>query len=323
MPAVLYNVDLPCSACGRLTHTQDLQAVDHNGMYCANCYARCFFTCDECGTQQHSYDRVHHPGTGQSLCYPCDERISTWNATPLLSNGTRTELRSARRFGIELETERCNGYRKLRGKIVYGAKYDGSISGMEFVSPILQGDKGLWATRGFCTRAKHRGFRVDDDCGFHLHFDVTGNTSLQQRHIAAAYAYTYNFWTSLVQEYRSVDCRWCKELSWHGDEMQNIHHNFSRFCQQQTRYTWFNVNALTQHGTFEVRLHEGTLDSRRICNWVKAHLRFADFVQDMKFSAIRNMFYDVPWEQMHKAVTNTWNDTRLRRYFRKVSFSYA
>jgi hypothetical protein len=289
---------------------------------CSDCYDRAFFACDECGTLHYRYNQVRHPDTGQSICYECDERISTWDATPLLSDSGITELRSNRRFGIELETDRCNGYRKLQGKTIYGAKYDGSISGMEFVSPILQGDKGLWATRGFCTRAKHRGFRIDSDCGFHLHFDVSGNTNLQRRHIAAAYAYTYHFWTALVQEFRSVDCRWCQELSWRGEEMRDMC-NFERFCNNQGRYQWFNVNSLQRHGTFEVRLHEGTLDSRRICNWVKAHLRFADYVQDMKFSAIRSMFYDGPWEQTRKAVMNTWNDPRLSLYFRKVALSYA
>jgi hypothetical protein len=94
-------------------------------------------------------------------------------------------------------------------------------------------------------------------------------------------------------------------------------HNFPRFARNQERYSWFNVYALSCHGTFEIRLHEGTLDSKRITSWVKAHLRFADFVQDMKFRQIRAMFKvaDVP---MAKAVTATWNDPALRRYYKKT-----
>jgi hypothetical protein len=192
---------------------------------------------------------------------------------------------------------------------------------MEFVSPILRGDQGLHMTRGFCTRAKHMGFDVDGDCGYHLHFDVSENTELQRRHISAAYAYTYPFWCRFVNSYRANDCTYCGVQSWSGDQMETTY-RFDRFANRTERYTWFNIYSLGTHGTFEIRLHEGTLDSRRICNWAKAHTRFADFVQDMKFFQIRNMF-NVGERAMWRAVTNTWNDPALRRYFRRVAMQVA
>jgi hypothetical protein len=243
-----------------------------------------------------------------SMCYNCHYQQACWETEPIVFDGKITELKSSRRFGIELET---------RGKTAYGSKYDGSISGMEFISPILQGDKGLWATRGFCTRAKHMGFTIDSDCGYHLHIDVSGNTALQQRHIASAYAYTEGFWHSLVASYRAYDSSYCRPLDWPGDLMVTTY-NFSRFCDNQDRYVWFNVHSLEKHGTFEIRLHEGTLDSKRITSWVKANLRFADFVQDMKFREIAAMF-NVPQKHMTRAVANTWDDPALCRYFKKVA----
>jgi len=240
-----------------------------------------------------------------------------WEAEPITFDEKITELKSSRRFGIELETEECPNHTALRGKTVYGSKYDGSISGMEFVSPILQGDKGLWATRGFCTRARHMGFTVDSDCGFHLHIDVSNNTNLQRRHIAMAYAYTQSFWHSLVASYRAYDSSYCRPLDWNGECMVTTY-NMPRFCDNQERYIWFNVHSLESHGTFEIRLHEGTLDSKRICNWVKIHLRFADFVQDLKFRQIAAMF-NVNGNQMAKAVMDTWCDPALRRYFQRVA----
>jgi hypothetical protein len=296
---------------------------------CTACVAGYCFTCSVCNNLFHNYDRadcdefdeprvVAH---GTSLCYRCYERMATWKSTDVVFNGDIGELKSTRRFGIELETASCDEYRSLRDKTVYGAKHDGSISGMEFVSPILQGDQGLRATRGFCTRAKHKGFTVDSDCGYHLHIDVSSNTPIEQRHIAYAYGYTRPFWARLVDSYRANDCNWCGSTGWEPQRMVTCYH-FDRFAGNQNRYTWFNIAALARFGTFEIRLHEGTIDSRTICNWVKAHLRFADFVQGMRFSQIAAMF-NVPDRAMWRAVTNTWNDPALRRYYRRVSRANA
>ena len=301
-----------CNECGRLT---DTTRTMRGYAYCESCYNTRTFVCPECGERFHICDREG------GMCYRCHERSSVWDANQKPFDGKTEELRSARRFGIELETSACGEYRKLRGKTVYGAKYDGSISGMEFVSPILQGDAGLWATRGFCTRAKHMGFRVNGDCGYHLHIDVSENTDLQRRHIASAYAYTERFWRRLVNSYRANDCSWCGRLPWTGETMVTTY-NFSRFCDRQNRYMWFNIQSLERHGTFEIRLHEGTLASKVICNWVKAHLRFADFVQDMKFRQIADMF-NVPERKMWRAVTNTWNDPALRQYYRLIARANA
>lgn len=301
--ATVYCSECQRQVCGPLHNIRGYEL-------CNNCYVRSnCFVCDECGGEFLGYDRCG------SICYSCHHRLACWDTTPLQYDGKIRELKSNRRFGIELETSRCPEHHKLRKHTTYGSKFDGSIGGMEFISPILQGDRGLWATRGFCTRAKNKGFEVDSDCGYHLHIDVSDNTNIQRRHIACAYAYTESFWHSLVNNYRAYDCSYCRALRWEGDSMVTAY-NFERFCDSQDRYQWFNVYSLGYHGTFEIRLHEGTLDSRLICNWVKAHLRFADFVQDMKFRQIKAMFH-VPIAAMKQAVMNTWNDPALSKFYTK------
>ena len=308
MPAIAVH----CIRCGRSCNSTSPSYIAVR--LCPDCYiAGEYFQCENCHNYYSGYDR----SSDENLCRICHHNMTCWDAVPIVWDGNTTELKSSRRFGIELETSECPRHSSLRGKIVYGSKYDCSVSGMEFVSPILQGDRGLWATRGFCTRAKHKGFKVDSDCGFHLHIDVSNNTDLQRRHIACAYAYTQSFWHKLVNQYRAYDCEYCHRLAWCGSDMVTAY-NFQRFCSDQSRYMWFNVYSLQRHGTFEIRLHEGTLDSKRITSWVKAHLRFADFVQDLKFRQIETMFC-VSERQMWQNVTNTWNDLTLARYFRRVA----
>jgi hypothetical protein len=305
-----------CRRCNNLCNANDSRYLAVG--YCPDCYSYGdYFQCEHCHNHFSGYDR----GASENVCYNCHHAIVCWDATPVVWDGKTTELKSSRRFGIELETSECPSHTRLRGKTAYGSKFDCSVSGMEFVSPILQGDRGLWTTRGFCTRAKHKGFKVDSDCGFHLHLDVSNNTDLQRRHIACAYAHTQAFWHKLVNQYRAHDCDYCHSLDWGGPDMVTAY-NFQRFCRNQPRYSWFNVYAFDQHGTFEIRLHEGTLDSKRICNWTKAHLRFADFVQDLKFRQIETMFC-VSERQMWQNVTHTWADPTLSRYFRRVALDLA
>jgi len=244
----------------------------------------------------------------------------TWRCGSDIVCSVAHEMRSLRRFGVELETSRCFRASRLERKTVYGAKRDGSIDGLEFVSPILQGDAGLRATRGFCTRARHARFAVDASCGMHIHLDVSDNDQLQRRHIAAAYAVTQDLWSSLV-DCRRLHNSYCRPLTWNYQDMSECRH-FTDFCADASRYHWFNVAAADKFGTFEIRNHEGTLDGVRVCNWIKAHARFFDAVVDMKFHDIKARFTGTR-AQVWRAVTDTWSDPALRRYWRKVKLQHA
>lgn len=244
----------------------------------------------------------------------------TWRCGSNIVCSEAREMRSLRRFGVELETSRCFRASRLALKTVYGAKHDGSIDGLEFVSPILQGDAGLRATRGFCTRARHARFAVDSNCGMHIHLDVSGEDALQRRHIAAAYAATQGLWCSLVSP-RRLHNTYCGPIPWNFQDMVACR-DFQDRCEETSRYYWFNIAAAEKYRTFEIRNHEGTLDGVRVCNWIKAHARFFDAVADMKFHEIKVRFTGTQ-AQVWRAVTDTWNDPALRRYWRKVKISHA
>lgn len=230
--------------------------------YCPNCARSQLHTCPSCL-------RLLYRG---DLCSQCRPReAATWHPAPVACG-------SGRCFGIELETSSCNGYRSLRGQTCFGAKHDSSISGMEFVSPVLCGDRGLTEVTTFCKNAKDLGFTVDGDCGYHLHIDMRETSTDQRKAIAYAYRLTYPFWASFVNSFRANDCRYCKAPSYRGDEL--LRDDFDYFCRCSDRYEFVNLAAYRTHKTFEIRGHQGTLNPVEILNWIEAHLRFVEAVEN-------------------------------------------
>lgn len=240
---------------------------------CASCFAEHFSHCVNCGAVCYQ---------GNSLCEECYDRNRRWAATEMTGPSTTKRTKTNRCFGIELETDQCDNYQALKGKTIFGAKEDGSIDGMEFVSPILWGDRGLAEIRKFCRLAKQ--FEVSRDCGYHLHIDMRDTTTQQRRAIAFAYSLTLEAWKHLVAKHRWGNT-YCADPDYTADDILNVF-DFDRLCRNQCRYAFINIAAYDSHKTFEIRGYQGTLNATEICNWIKAHLLFVEYVKDRSFVAI-------------------------------------
>ena len=279
-------------------------------MYCQRCFSSRYFLCADCGNVA-SRDDTQRNDRGQPICYDCWSAISRWRETEFHSSAnTFIKTHSERCFGVELETADCPNHIRLRGHTCFGAKEDGSISGLEFISPILQGDKGLAEIRKFCRLAHQNHFEVDDECGFHVHIDLRESTSLQRRHLAYAYRLTIELWQKLVDPDRLRNC-FCRPPDYEAETVLNAA-SFDTFARHLTRYEFINWRAWGSHKTVEIRGYQGTLRGPEICNWIVAHLRFVDFVKDKTFARIRNMFRD---ERRAKRTMRQILGPRLARYY--------
>jgi hypothetical protein len=191
---------------------------------------------------------------------------------------------SCRKFGVELETDSCDDYQSLDGGF-WGAKHDGSINGKEFYSGILYGDDGLVACRDICKFARRHGWEVDRHCGYHAHFDMSEESDDSLKAIACAYMLTYEVWCKFVDHSR-LENGYCRKHTGNIPDLFSAH-SFTYFANSQGR-EWINFRAYTKHTTFEVRLHEGTLDASAVCNWVKAHATFMDWASEAGWARVRN-----------------------------------
>jgi hypothetical protein len=260
-------------------------------------------------------------GNTYRACDTCWNHTSTWAENECFSppHVSYDIIGSRRRFGVELETSRCPNYRTIHNNTIFGAKYDGSISGMEFVSPVLYGDEGLQEVIKICAIGRKLGWQTNSDCGLHIHCDMTGEGTDTCKRVAYAYTLTYPMWQTFVTQYRAYDCRYCESLNLLLEEIEDSD-NWSLQCRNMSRYYGINFASLYRHGTYEIRLHQGSLNGRSISAWIRLHLRFIDAVRELSsYTQIKEVFghtLDSNWVALKKIL----NDSYLSRYYgrRKV-----
>lgn len=326
--------DSYCDRCYNLTHTEceGCSEYFHNsnltsemGDYCVPCFDERFFHCDVC-TNTLARDDVY-VDDGQVLCESCHDNNEEWEPGRWSGCSEYDKVGSSRRFGIELESSECDGYADWARFDNWGAKKDGSIDGMEFVSPPLYGNDGYDSVIEFCRIANKNGVRVDRDCGYHLHIDLSDTNKHQRKAIALAYHYTRNVWALFVDpsrrdiNYARYHCEgqyaremfkgkyWDrKDIIW-GDDHPNV----------SERYLWCNWRSFAKHKTVEIRSHEATFDGRAVINWARAHTKFVDHVRVLTIGQIGRKFGNEENDIIMKELRHTWNDDSLWEFYRTKS----
>jgi len=251
-------------------------------------------------------------------CENCYGRADTWKVQPWSGRATSFKrVGSERRFGVEIETEGCDGYRSLHGATEWGCVYECSTPGKEFISPILQGDAGFNEIYDFCQIAEDKDWTVDRSCGLHVHLDLSNDSTEECLHIAYAYRRTYPMWKKFVSANRSRNSM-CGSPQYTCDDIRTFEH-VEDFAEERDRFEFVNWRAYIRHRSFEVRIYFGTLNAREICNWIALHARFMDAVKALTYDEIDGLFGHISrkhWEGVCTAI----DDTNLLDYWcRKAS----
>ena len=230
-----------------------------------------------------------------------------------------TEAGSARCYGIELETDECDGYEDLKDSGAWGAKDDPTVNGKEFYSAILSGDAGLDAVRTWAKLADRNRWYASDDAGYHLHIDMRNESDDSLYAIAYAYRATQEVWLKFADKCRSSGsyarkCNWdCADVTASADSR-----SFASWSCKNSRYMWFNTCSYGKFTTFEIRLHEGTCDGDAVINWVKAHTRFADWASSKGLKGVREALTGMNNAEMFDLIAReAWQDDELRDYYAK------
>jgi hypothetical protein len=209
-----------------------------------------------------------------------------------------------RKYGVEIETSTCPNHSDYDSQGNWETKADGSISGLEFASVVLSGYAGFAAIRDICEYAEENSWDVDDECGLHVHFDMRDECDDSRKAIACAYLMTYEVWCRFVDPNRigglycgasKTTCAKVYGAKW-----------FDEFAENQHRYEWINFQAFNKHRTLEVRIHEGTLDANRICNWIKAHAVFIDWASSVGWAKVRNTFLCMDTNEKADFIAQLW-----------------
>jgi hypothetical protein len=188
--------------------------------------------------------------------------------------------RAMRNKGLDCRMEDYNHTTRTWWKIVP----DGSVSGGgELVSPPLKGRDGKKQIKLACEALKEVGARVDSRCGLHVHIDVNGSAFNKEQviNIPKIYERYENFLDKLMpRSRRSVNNTYCRTLKGYTHEVnqyvewrteQDGNYTVAQIAERAlgTRYKKVNLFSYVKYGTVEFRHHSGTIEFRKIMNWIR------------------------------------------------------
>lgn len=185
-----------------------------------------------------------------------------------------------RKFGVEIECGfqgGTSGVRRLFGFEAYAYMNDDGWSigadgsGVELRTPPLQGKKGFDAVRDAMERLKAHGAFVTRADGLHVHHDAPEFVNSPKKCLQLLKTWKNNERAirQLVAPNR-VHNSSCP--GWGVGSILELEqiadHNLPQdglVCDRND----LNLLALEEHGTIEIRLHEGTLDADAAIAWIK------------------------------------------------------
>lgn len=202
------------------------------------------------------------------------------------------------RVGIEIEVEGYEGRRRDRfiqrpGVIpndnenldLWRIVNDGSLrnGGAEFVSIPVAGVNITQALEQFDTFIEDKDLTISERAGVHVHLDMTDATLKQLRNFLVVYTIYEKDIFNYVDEDR-MNNPYCVPIT-ESLELQDLLSSFSgsdrnihSAVNRWPKYSALNCAALLRYGTLEFRMHEATLDTARMLEFINLILSMKRFV---------------------------------------------
>ena len=252
-----------------------------------------------------------------------------WDSTGITSDTMFTETYGMPyTFGVEMET--CDGYLDYTSKYNLKCVDDGSIEAQEYVTGILQGNKGMIELDNICQALSSHCY-VDKTCGVHVHI---GGANFNRRFAILSIMLGQMMQTQLfrIQPKSRRTNTYCKEIPEKYRDLRTINKKEFPFtykrmlrllseyiagstdgfnannCKKSsnpgghyssTRYKWLNLNNFSYRDrgeTIEFRQHSGSLDYHKIRKWLLFCMSFVKFVENHSRTIIEtyNKFQEDP-----------------------------
>lgn len=193
----------------------------------------------------------------------------------IVSINRQTALRALRAVGINVQDESYNHSTRNHWKLVSDASVP---NGFEVVSPVLHGEAGIEEAMTVAAALDDAGATVNRSCGFHVHFDAADLTVNDVKTIVKRYAaHEAEIDAIMPPSRRNSTNTFCKSLS--GIPFERFMRSFNIIemgAVMGSRYYKVNLMSFQRHGTIEFRQHSGTINARKIANWVRFLGQFID-----------------------------------------------
>lgn len=190
--------------------------------------------------------------------------------------------------GVLCEVEYYNHYTRDHWKIVTDASVRDATGapGIEVVSPILQGERGLRELKLVADALNVSGGTANRTCGLHVHVGARDLTIDQIKMVVKRYtAHEEAIDAVMPRSRRGNGNSYCKSMnvfsSNYGAQLENIRDLVSFQGRSWDRFYKLNLAAFIRQGTLEFRQHSGTVQAEKIVNWVLFVLNFVEVSRNM------------------------------------------
>lgn len=150
------------------------------------------------------------------------------------------------------------------------SKGTGLGNGLELVSPILYGEKGLNELNKVCEILNRIGAKVDRTCGLHIHFDIADFTVENVKSLLCYWAQNKSLINGILPKSRRRNA-YCGNIT-SSDIASIVNEDVNSISEIAirlgTRYKVINLRSYIKYGTIEFRQHSGTIDYEKIENWI-------------------------------------------------------
>lgn len=267
-----------------ITSQENATLVESTGLlYTAHAIGELFFQCVGCN-ESFNRNRANNRREGEycAECAPPEPRMVHRDAQATVVSEEFEECKSYRCYGIEIEVQ--YGYEaSAANNTVFGSKVDGSLynQGVEFDSPILQGDAGLEELANILQICNDNGAEIDHKCGLHVHIDLRDLNKQELVRLFYILRKVESVTRLLVTEERNENQFCSASLTQISTNDRNgFDERVIAHCESMQRYSAYNFLSYYDHETVEVRLHHGTINYEEIRNWVLLHLAIVDYAKN-------------------------------------------
>jgi len=261
--------------------------------YVAPGSGRMYYGCRECVPELRAEARRRGVGIARAreirVARIQGRAIPEATATPVETAVAAARL-GARTFGVEIEftstTIRraalairqaglaCGGYTSQRGAWKVVSDGTPGVAG-EAVSPVLRGAEGIRQVQIVCEALRNAGARVARCSGLHVHHGVSDLRLDDWKALYRNWANSERAIQGLVAPSRRTN-HFCSPLDRRAvARMESLRsldsHGIGSVSgtAYRSRFRSLNTRSYPNHGTVEVRLHQGTTDARKILAWVE------------------------------------------------------
>ena len=193
-------------------------------------------------------------------------------------------------------------YFVTRDNLSLAAIDDGSISGKEYVTGVLAGDKGVNMLARICESLNGSDCKVNSSCGLHVHIGgFQDNRRFSMLALRLGKILEPQLFKMLPPSRQNST--FCKKIPYDLDslvlsntnrilaeyvfdaEALDKYNNKGTRTERYTsqRYRWLNLvncNSNTRYTTIEFRQHSGTLSFNKAYNWMLICMSFVNFVEN-------------------------------------------